>query len=60
MCLKRTPEQEAVLKAASEQAHNDYLLGYFLDVESTGSSSLLDLDQLRDPFAYKLKIATSS
>jgi adenine-specific DNA-methyltransferase len=58
--LKRTPEQEAALKNAPEKARDDYLLGYFLDVESAGSASLLDLDQFRDPFAYKLKIATST
>jgi adenine-specific DNA-methyltransferase len=58
--LKRTPEQAAALKAASEQARDDYLLAYFLDVESTGSASLLDLDQFRAPFVYKLKIATST
>lgn len=60
LLLKRSLEQEAVLNAASEQARDDYLLGYFLDVESAGSASLLDLDQFRDPFAYKLKIATTS
>ncbi len=58
--LKRTPEQEAALKAAPEKARDQYLLGYFLDVESAGSASLLDLDQFRDPFAYQLKIATTS
>jgi len=36
------------------------MAGYFLDVESVGSASLLDLDQFRDPFAYTLKIATTS
>nr|WP_277267913.1 DNA methyltransferase [Nitrosomonas nitrosa] len=58
--LKRTSEQEATLQAAPEKVRDQYLLGYFLDVESAGSASLLDLDQFRDPFAYKLKIATSS
>ncbi|MEW6133423.1 MAG: DNA methyltransferase [Pseudomonadota bacterium] len=58
--LKRTPEQEAALRSAPEKARDQYLLGYFLDVESAGSASLLDLDQFRDPFAYQLKIATSS
>ncbi len=58
--LKRTPEQEAALQSAPEKARDQYLLGYFLDVESAGSASLLDLDQFRDPFAYKLKVATSS
>jgi adenine-specific DNA-methyltransferase len=58
--LKRTSEQEAALQAAPEKVRDQYLLGYFLDVESAGSASLLDFDQFRDPFAYKLKIATNS
>jgi adenine-specific DNA-methyltransferase len=58
--LKRTPEQEAALKGASEEACDQYMLGYFLDVESAGSASLLQLEQFRDPFGYKLKIANSS
>ena len=58
--LRRTSEQEAALAQAGETNRDQYLLGYFLDVESAGSSSLLDITQLRDPFAYKLHIATSS
>lgn len=58
--LTRTVMQEAALKAAPEKTRDQYLLSYFLDVESAGSASLLDLDQFRDPFAYKLKIATAS
>ena len=58
--LIRTPEQQAALNAAPEEARDGYLISYFLDVESAGSASLLDLDQFRDPFSYKLKIATSS
>jgi adenine-specific DNA-methyltransferase len=58
--LRRTPEQEAALAQAGEANRDQYLLGYFLDVESAGSSSLLDIARLRDPFAYKLHIATSS
>lgn len=45
---------------ASEKARDQYMLGYFLDVESAGSASLIDLDQFRDPFSCKLKIANSS
>ena len=58
--LRRTPEQEAALAQGSETNLDQYLLGYFLDVESAGSKSLLDLAEFRDPFAYKLNIATSS
>jgi hypothetical protein len=58
--LRRTPEQEATLTQSGESNRGEYLLGYFLDVESAGSASLLDVSQFRDPFAYKLNIATSS
>jgi adenine-specific DNA-methyltransferase len=58
--LRRTPEQEAALAKSGETNRDEYLLGYFLDVESAGSKSLLDLAEFRDPFAYKLAIATSS
>jgi adenine-specific DNA-methyltransferase len=58
--LRRSKEQEAALTQAGETVRDKYLLCYFLDVESDGSRSLLDLDRLRDPFAYKLNIATSS
>lgn len=58
--LVRTPEQEAVLLKASERQRDEYLMGYFLDVESAGSASILDVTQFRDPFNYKLSIATAS
>lgn len=58
--LVRTPEQQAALNAAPEEAREGYIISYFLDVESAGSASLLDLDQFRDPFGYTLKIATAS
>lgn len=34
----------------------DYLLNYFLDVETDGSQSLLNIDNFRDPTAYKMWI----
>lgn len=58
--LRRAPEQETALAKAGEPSRDQYLLSYFLDVESAGSKSLLDLAEFRDPFSYKLQIATSS
>jgi adenine-specific DNA-methyltransferase len=58
--LRRTPAQEAALAKEGETVRDQYLLGYFLDVESAGSKSLLDIAEFRDPFAYKLAVATSS
>ena len=36
------------------------MLGYWLDVETADSSSLLNIDQFEDPFNYKLNIGTGS
>jgi adenine-specific DNA-methyltransferase len=58
--LSRSAQQETALANATETQRDAYLLGYFLDVESEGSASLLDVGQFRDPFGYKLHIATSS
>ncbi|MFO1483443.1 MAG: site-specific DNA-methyltransferase [Verrucomicrobiaceae bacterium] len=58
--LTRSKQQDAALANATEAERDAYLLGYFLDVESAGSASLLDVTQFRDPFGYKLHIATSS
>lgn len=38
----------------------DYILGYWLDVETADSPSLLNIDQFEDPFNYKLNIASGS
>ena len=48
------------MQRADDRQRDEYLLGYFLDVESAGSKSLLDLTEFRDPFGYKLQVATSS
>lgn len=58
--LARNKQQDTALANATEAERDAYLLGYFLDVESAGSASLLDVAQFRDPFGYKLHIATSS
>ncbi len=58
--LCRTSDQERSLAQGSQSNRDQYLLSYFLDVESTGSKSLLDTKQLVNPFGYKLNIATSS
>ena len=60
LVLRRSPEQEAALRQQGAREQAEYMLGYFLDVESAGSASLLNLAEFRDPFAYKLKIASSS
>jgi adenine-specific DNA-methyltransferase len=58
--LRRTPAQEATLRQATADQRAEYLLGYFLDVESAGSASLLNNACFRDPFHYQMQIATTS
>ena len=56
--LRRTPAQGDLLNHLPDQAKDDYLLHYMLDVESRGS--LLSVEDLKKPFDYKLNIALDS
>ncbi|NCN06125.1 MAG: site-specific DNA-methyltransferase [Spirochaetales bacterium] len=57
--LRRTDAQNALLDFKGEGADKfkeDYILRYMLDVESRGSSSLLNIEVFTDPTAYSLKV----
>jgi len=54
--LKRTPEQDGLFKDYPA-LREEYLLSYMLDIETSGSASLLNLDHFTNPFNYRLKIA---
>ena len=56
--LRRTSEQGDLLKALPQQAKDDYLLNYQLDVESRGS--LLSVEDFKKPFDYTLNVAVDS
>lgn len=43
-------------KDAQELFKDDYLLKYFIDFETRENSSLLNIDKLKTPFEYKIKI----
>lgn len=59
--LKRTTEQELALEEhMSSEAKEDYYLSYMMDVESEGSTSLLSIEEFRNPFDYKMKITNGS
>jgi adenine-specific DNA-methyltransferase len=60
LVITRTKEQNDALTDAGVAAKDEYLLGYFLDVETEGSTSLLNVEKFRDPFNYKMHIATDS
>ena len=53
------PEKNPLAKLFDKRgdgAKEDYMLRYFLDVETRDSASLLDIRQLKNPFAYNLNI----
>ena len=55
LIVKRSGEQQATLDTYN-QAKENYMLHYWLDVETRGSDSLLNIDRFEDPFNYTLKI----
>ncbi len=55
LTLRADATRDAAL-AQNKTLRRDYLLHYVLDVETRGSNSLLNVDQFRDPTAYKLKV----
>ncbi len=56
--LRRRPAQGDLLNQLPDQAKDDYLLRYMLDVESRGS--LLSVEDFKKPFDYSLNIAVDS
>jgi len=57
--LKRTEAQQTLLDRA-EGFRESYVLGYMLDVESSSSQTLLNIDNFDDPFNYQLLVGTGS
>jgi len=55
---RRTREQSDLWKTLSQEARDDYLLHYMLDVENRGS--LLSVEDFKKPFDYTLNIALDS
>jgi|GEM_PF-179576 adenine-specific DNA-methyltransferase len=49
--IELTSNKQAELKLG-----DDYLLKYFLDYETRGNPCLLNMEQLKNPFSYKLKV----
>jgi len=52
--IELTSNKQAELKFG-----DDYLLKYFLDYETRENPSLLNIDKLKNPFSYKLKVNLS-
>lgn len=58
--LHRSRAQELALESMTAEAREEYQLGYMLDLEATGSQSLLNVAAFEDPFSYTLNIATGT
>jgi adenine-specific DNA-methyltransferase len=56
--LRRDAKQGETLSLLNQQAKDDYLLHYMLDVESRGS--LLSVQDFKKPFNYTLNVAVDS
>jgi adenine-specific DNA-methyltransferase len=56
--LHRAADQEHLFDTLPQQAKDDYLLHYMLDVESRGS--LLSVEDFKKPFDYTLKVSVDS
>ena len=57
--VRRTEQQQSLLDA-HDGLREEYMLRYWLDVETRGSASLLDIERFDDPWSYTLKIARGS
>ena len=60
LVLHERSEPQQQLLATSPEAREDYMLSYMLDVETQGSASLLNIEQFKDPFNYKLKVTRNN
>ena len=56
--LRRSDEQKSLLDGLGQEAKDDYLVRYMLDIESRGS--ILSVDSFRKPFDCTLKVAVDS
>lgn len=56
--LRRSAEQQSLLDGLGQEAKDDYLLRYMLDIESRGS--ILSVDSFRKPFDCTLKVSVDS
>lgn len=55
LIIKRDKRRQKAL-TASKTAQEEYMLGYWLDIETRESDSLLNIDKFEDPFNYTLQI----
>ena len=58
--LETPAERSARLQGQEDIFGDDYLLRYFLPLETGDSTPLLNLKDLEDPFAYRLRVHTAN
>ncbi len=58
--VRETGERQASLLEQHDGLREQYMLRYWIDAETRGSPSLLDLDAFEDPFSYKLEVGQGS
>ncbi|MDR7074743.1 site-specific DNA-methyltransferase [Fictibacillus barbaricus] len=59
--LKRTAQQEFALQNhMTSETKEEYYISYMLDIESEGSTSLINFEDFKNPFDYKMKISNGS
>ena len=57
--VRRTEQQQSLLDS-HDGLRDEYMLRYWLGVETRGSASLLDIEQFDDPWSYTLNVARGS
>ena len=60
LVIKDRLESQQKLLEDHTDLRKDYMLSYWLNVETADSPSLLNIEQFENPFNYKLRIATAS
>jgi len=60
LILKDPSKQQQDMLEESGELREEYMLGYWMDLETAGSPSLLNIEQFEDPFNYTLNIGTGS
>lgn len=60
LVVNRSGYQDQTLEDMAKEAKEQYMLSYLLDIETSGSRSLLNINEFSNPFNYSLKIRKGS
>ncbi|HAU2406609.1 TPA: DNA methyltransferase [Legionella pneumophila] len=59
LCLSKSNQHQNILDLNST-FYEDYMLGYWLDIETSDSANLIKVDHFISPYDYKLNISSKS